>query len=234
MVLGVAIDASGVSDVVGVVLTPVVFAASSQFAAMSVLDSGGSALAAVLTALVVSARFSMYSAALAHRFREQPAWFRWLGPWLVVDQTFAVAAAREETDRASFRAYWLTAGALLGVVFTASTTVGVIVGPIVPEAIGLRFTIPALFVAMLAGRVRERPALVAALVGGLVTTLTLELPHGLGVLAGGLAGGGLRPTLAEITGLLAAGVVALRSDSLPWSLVAAMATFTAVGLLTSL
>lgn len=52
-------------------------------------------------------------------------------------------------------------------------------------------------------------------------------------LADGQGGAGLRPTLAEIVGLLAAGVVARRSNSLPWSLVAAMAAFTAVGLLTS-
>lgn len=188
LVLGVAIDASVVHDVAGLVAAPLIYAGSAHFAALSVLDAAGSAVTAVLTALVVNARFAMYGAALAPRFRAQPTWFRWLGPWTIVDQTFAIASARPECGDGWFRGYWLAAGAVLGMGYTAMTVVGVGLGPIVPVGVGLELTVPALFVAMLIARLRGRPAWIAALVGGLVTAAALELPHGLGLPAGALAG----------------------------------------------
>jgi 4-azaleucine resistance transporter AzlC len=188
MVLGVTIDASVVPDLVGAVMAPVLYAGSANFAAISVLDAGGTALTAVFTALVVNARFTMYGAALTERFRDQPRWFRWLGPSFIIDQTFALSSARTERDPAWFRAYWFAAAGLIGIVFTAMVVVGILLGPIVPSGIGLEFTVPALFVALSVSHVRDRPALAAAVAGASVTALALDLPHGLGLLAGAVAG----------------------------------------------
>lgn len=188
MVLGVTIDASVVPDLVGAVMAPVLYAGSANFAAISVVDAGGTALTAAFTALVVNVRFTMYGAALAHRFRDQPRWFRWLGPWFIIDQTFALSSARAERDPAWFRAYWFAAAGLIGIVFTAMAVVGILLGPIVPSGIGLEFTVPAMFVALGVSQVRDRPALAAAVAGASVTALALDLPHGLGLLAGAVAG----------------------------------------------
>jgi 4-azaleucine resistance transporter AzlC len=188
LVLGVAIAASVVPDIAGMISAPLIYAGSAHFAAVSVLDGGGSAVTAVVTALVINVRFVMYGAALADRFRDQPGWFRWLGPWTIVDQTFAIASLRGEAGPAWFRGYWLAAGALLGAVYTAMVAAGVALGPVVPAGIGLELTIPALFIAMLVGRLRDRPTCVAVLVGGLVAAAALDLPHGLGLPVGALAG----------------------------------------------
>jgi predicted branched-subunit amino acid permease len=76
LVLGVATDASVVNDIAGFVSAPLIYSGSAQFALMSVLDGNGSAITAVLTALIVGVRFTMYGAALATHFRGQPGWFR--------------------------------------------------------------------------------------------------------------------------------------------------------------
>jgi predicted branched-subunit amino acid permease len=187
-VLGVAIDRSIVGDLIGVVMAPVVYAGAANLAALSVLDAGGAALAAVGTALVINARFAMYGAAIAGRFRDQPTWFRLLGPWIIVDQNFALAMARDETDPRWFRAYWLSSGALLGAGYTALIVVGVVLGAVVPSGAGLELTVPAMFLAMAIGQLKDRPSVVAALVGATVTAVALELPYGIGLLAGALAG----------------------------------------------
>lgn len=189
-VLGIAVDRSTVPDLVGIVMAPIVYAGSANLAVLSVLDAGGGVVAAVGTALVINARFAMYGAALAGRFRGQPSWFRLLGPWLIVDQTFALAIAREEADPTWFRGWWLAAGATLGVSFTAIVAVGVALGPVLPSGPVLRFTVPAVFAALLAGRVRDRPALASAVTAAAVTALTggLGLGHGLGLLTGAFAG----------------------------------------------
>lgn len=188
MVLGVAIGASVVPDVTGALMAPVLYAGSANFAAVSVLDAGGTAVAAAFTAIVINARFAMYGAALAARFRGQPRWFRWLGPWMIVDQTFALAAAHDEGDPAWFRGYWLGCGALIGTVYTAMVVVGIVLGPLVPTGAGVELTIPSLFVALAVGQVRDRPALAAAVTGAAATVPALQLPNGLGLLVGALAG----------------------------------------------
>jgi 4-azaleucine resistance transporter AzlC len=188
MVLGVAIGASVVPDLVGAVMAPVLYAGSSNFAAIAVLDAGGTALTAALTAMVVNIRFMMYGAALADRFADQPRWFRWLGPWFIIDQLFALASARDEQDPAWFRGYWLSAAALIGAIFTVMVVVGILLGPVLPTGAGLQFTVPAMFLALLVGQLRDKPALVAAIAGAGVTALALDLPHGLGLMAGAVAG----------------------------------------------
>src|SRR5690606_36534610 len=87
-----------------------------------------------------------------------------------------------------FRGYWLAAGVVLGAGFTAMVGVGVALGPVVPATAGLHLAIPVLFLAMLVGRLRDRPTGAAVLVGGLVAALGLGLPHSLGLPAGALAG----------------------------------------------
>ncbi|HEX6256959.1 MAG TPA: AzlC family ABC transporter permease [Euzebyales bacterium] len=188
MVLGVAIGASVVPDLLGAVMAPVLYAGSANFAAIAVLDAGGTAFIAALTAIVVNIRFMMYGAALAGRFDDQPRWFRWLGPWFIIDQLFALASSRDEQDPVWFRAYWLSAAALIGGIFTAMVVVGILLGPVLPTGAGLQFTVPAMFLALLVGQLRDRPALVAAIAGAGVTALALDLPHGLGLMAGAVAG----------------------------------------------
>jgi 4-azaleucine resistance transporter AzlC len=188
MVLGVAIGASVVPDLVGAVMAPVLYAGSANFAAIAVLDAGGTAFTAALTAIVVNIRFMMYGAALSDRFADQPRWFRWLGPWFIIDQLFALTSSRDERDPVWFRAYWLSAAALIGGIFTAMAVVGILLGPVLPTGAGLQFTVPAMFLALLVGQLRDRPALVAAIVGAGVTALALDLPHGLGLMAGAVAG----------------------------------------------
>ena len=63
-----------------------------------------------------------------------------------------------------------------------------LVGAIVPSGSGLEFTFPAMFVAPAASQLRDGPAVVAAVTGAAVTALALELPYGLGLLIGALAG----------------------------------------------
>lgn len=188
VVLGVAIDAASVHDVAGGLLAPVVYAGASQFAAMSVVDAGGTLLAAAGTGLVINARVAMYGAALASRFRGQPAWFRWIAPWTIVDQTFALASARKEDGAGWFRSYWAAISLVLGLVYTAMVGVGIVAGPVVGRVADLRLTVPALFVAMLVPKLRHRPHLVAAVVGAVTAALALALPHGLGLPLGALAG----------------------------------------------
>ena len=69
-----------------------------------------------------------------------------------------------------------------------ATIVGIVVGAQVPAEWSLDFAIALVFLGLLAPAVSTKPAAVAALVGGVVAVLTLELPNGTGIIVASLAG----------------------------------------------
>jgi predicted branched-subunit amino acid permease len=141
----------------------------------------------------------MYSAALAPIFQKQPRWFQWLGPYSLIDQVFAMAMTRADEDPDAFRAYYLGASLVYVVGWNATTALGLIVGPRVPESWQLDFAIPLIFLALLIAGINRRTKVVAALVAAAATYLTMGLPNRLGLMIGGIAG-------------VAAGVIAQRME----------------------
>ncbi|MDF2731170.1 MAG: putative branched-chain amino acid export protein large subunit, partial [Acidimicrobiia bacterium] len=94
LVIGLAITESGMNPFVGWSGSWLIFGGAAQLTLVTLLGTGVAVAAAVGTALVVNARHLMYSAALAPTFQRQPRWFRWLGPYLLIDQLFALTTVR--------------------------------------------------------------------------------------------------------------------------------------------
>jgi predicted branched-subunit amino acid permease len=193
LALGVALGALSTEPVVAWLGAPLLIAGSSQLVLMTQLDAGTTVLAAIGAALLVNSRFVVYGAALAERFAGQPAWFRWLGPHFIVDQTYGMVTARGtgpravDDDPAAFRRYFLTASILLWLLWTASVGLGVTSGPVLPDVSALGFVLPAMFVALVVPGLRTRREVAVALVGA------------------SIAATGMSPLLA-IAGAVAAGV----------------------------
>jgi branched chain amino acid efflux pump len=164
------------------------FGGSGHFAALTLLQGGAGPLAVLATVAVVNSRFALYGAALAPRFADQPAWFRWLAPQVLLDQTYAVAMARPDLRGPAFRRYWATAGGAFALGWLASNAAGLLLGPVLPEHSALEIAVPAMFIGLLVPQLVRRPAAVAAGVGGLVAAAASALPEGTGLLLGALAG----------------------------------------------
>jgi len=188
LVIGLAITNTGMSPFVGWSGSWLIFGGAAQLTLITLLGGGVAVAAAVGTALVVNARHLMYSAALAPTFQRQPRWFRWFGPYLLVDQLFALATIRLEDEPDSFRAYYLAAGALFWILWSVVVAVGLLLGPVVPEEWNLEFAIPILFIGLLVLGIEHWPELVAALVGAGVTYLAARLPSRTGLLVGAFVG----------------------------------------------
>lgn len=193
-VIGVQSSADGraAGSVAG---TLVLYAGSAQVSALSLLHQGAGLVSILAAVALINARFVAYSAALAPHFAQQPAWFRWLAPHFVIDQTYAVVTARNDlSDLARFRRYWLTGGVVIAVVWLAAMTGGALLGPVVPHAPAIALMPAAIFVAFLASTLTDRPSAVAVATG--VVAALVPLPAGSRVLVGTAAG--------AVAGLLAA------------------------------
>ena len=188
LVIGLAITESGMNPFVGWSSSWLIFAGAAQLTLITLLGGGVAVAAAISTALVVNARHLMYSVALAPTFQKQPRWFRWLGPYVLIDQVFALTTIRPEEDPDRFRNYYMAAGVTFWVLWLAIVGLGLLIGPVVPEQWNLEFAIPILFIGLLVVGTETWPEVIAALAGAAVTYLVAGLPNRTGLLVGAVAG----------------------------------------------
>jgi predicted branched-subunit amino acid permease len=84
--------------------------------------------------------------------------------------------------------YLLGAGLALWTTWQISTAAGILLGARVPSSWALEFALPLTFIALLAPILRDRPAVAAAVVAGVVAVIGAGWPYKLGLVAAALAG----------------------------------------------
>jgi predicted branched-subunit amino acid permease len=171
---------------VPVVMSLVVFAGSSQFAALGVLQGGGAPLAAITSGLLMNARWLPMSFAIAPSLRGRRL-RRAAEAQAIVDASFVLASRRDGTfDR----------GLLLGsavpqaLAWTGGTLAGVLAGGAIadPDRFGLDAIFPAFYLAVLIGEARSPRARAAAAIACLITTGLMSFtPAGVPVIAASAA-----------------------------------------------
>lgn len=183
---GVGVTAAGIDRWIGASASWTVLAGAAQLSMLSLIRSHASWVVIVLTGLVVNIRFALYSMALAPGFKEFPARWRYVLPYLMTDQTAALSLQyfNDNPDPVARRWYYLGAGALTALVWWAGTLVGITLGTAIPPSIDIAFTVPLVFVVLLVPTLIDRPGIVAALAAAVVTVATTSLPHGLSTVLG--------------------------------------------------
>jgi branched chain amino acid efflux pump len=181
---GLLAPSAGMSGLATIAFSATTFAGSAQFAAVSVLGVGGSAVAAVVAAGLLNARYAPMSVAAASAFRG-PWWRRLLEAQLIVDESWAIAG------RTGYRrAILLGAGLLLYPLWIAGTALGLLFGNRLgtPEDYGLDGAFAALFLGLALPTLRTPRAIGAAtLAGGIVLVLTPFVPAGVPLIAASAA-----------------------------------------------
>ena len=158
---------AGFDGLAAIVMSATTFAGSAQFAAASVLETGGGVAAAVAAAVLLNARYAPISVTVGNRFRGSVV-RRLLEAQLIVDESWALA--RRSDGRYDRRL--LVGGALVG------DRLGD------PERYGLDAAFPALFLALLMPQVTSRRALAAALAGGTIALVLIPfVPAGVPIVA---------------------------------------------------
>lgn len=182
---GVFAEAAGFGVSAAVVMSATTFAGSAQFAAASVLDTGGTVFAAILAAVFLNARYAAMSIVVASIFPGGRL-RRLAESQLIVDESWALSGR-------SGRFEWpilVGAGLLLYVFWVSSTLLGALLGDALgdPESIGLDAAFAALFLALLAPYVRTRRSAEAAALAAAITIVLIPLaPAGVPIVAASAA-----------------------------------------------
>ena len=175
---------AGMSWAAAVLMSATTFAGSAQFAAASVLETGGGAIAAIVAAVLLNARYVPLSISVASIFPGSRR-RRLLESQLIVDESWALAGRSGRFDYHVL----VGAGLVFYVLWVGGTAAGILVGDLLdPEAIGLDAAFPALFLALLVPYVRARRSLVAAVLAAAITFVLIPVaPPGVPLVVAALA-----------------------------------------------
>ena len=185
LTFGVFAEASGMGAVAAVVMSATTFAGSAQFAAASVLDSGGTAVAAIMAAIFLNARYVAISVTVASIFPGGRL-RRLAESQLIVDESWALSGRSGTFE-------WpilVGAGVLLYALWVASTALGTLVGGALgdPGSLGLDAAFAALFLGLTLPFLRERRAREAALLASVITVVLIPIaPVGIPIVAASAA-----------------------------------------------
>jgi 4-azaleucine resistance transporter AzlC len=194
---GILARAAGFGIVAPIVMSAVTFAGSAQFAAVSVIGTGGAVVAAIVAAILLNSRYLPIGLSVAPSLSGSPG-TRLLEAQMVVDESWAVSARGDGTF--DVRAL-LTVGLTLYAAWVVGTTIGVFGAGALgdPARFGLDAAFPALFLALLVPQVRpprhaprdswrrSRALHVALLGGGIAFVLIPFTPAGVPIIAASAA-----------------------------------------------
>jgi 4-azaleucine resistance transporter AzlC len=173
---------AGFDGLAAIVMSATTFAGSAQFAAASVLETGGGVAAAVAAAVLLNARYAPISVTVGDQFRGSIV-RRLFAAQLIVDESWALS---RRSDGRYDRRLLVGGGLVLYVCWVSGTALGALVGDRLgdPERYGLDAAFPALFLALLVPQVTSRRALAAALTGGAIALVLIPfVPAGVPIVA---------------------------------------------------
>lgn len=190
-IAGIAAVDAGLSVTQAIGMSLIVLAGASQLATIELLGQNAALVTIVFTALVINARFVMYSASLAHYVKPLPPRQKMTVAYLLTDQAYAFSinryTARSEAPPVRY-AYYMGVGMTLWAVWQISTAVGALLGAFVPESLSLDFAIPLVFIALLVPALRDRSDVLAAAVAAVLAVVAVGLPYNLSLVTAAVAG----------------------------------------------
>jgi 4-azaleucine resistance transporter AzlC len=196
---GVVAQDAGLSQTAAIVMSTVVYAGSSQFAAIAIVGQGGAVGAAIVAAALMNSRFLAMGIALAPSLPGRP-WWRALQGQTTVDASWAMAARGDGTFD---RSILFGSSAIQYVAWVGGTVLGALGGGALGDTdrFGLDAIYPAFFAGLLLKEMRTRRSRGVAVAGGVIALALVPFtPAGVPILAAGLAAlAGLTRTAREET-----------------------------------
>jgi 4-azaleucine resistance transporter AzlC len=190
VISGVAMVAAGMPHYMAILMSILVYAGSSQLAALQLVTSGSPVAIAILAALVINLRFSIYSLSITpHLAAAGPRW-RPLLSYVLSDNGYAMSLRGYEHAMGAADKVWYYFGccAAIWITWQTGNLAGVLLGARIPGSWHLEFSIVLTFLGIVAPTIRDRAVAAAACASGITAVLAWTLPLRLGLLVAAAAG----------------------------------------------
>lgn len=168
MALGVLAEKSGLDPLRMGLMSLLVFAGSSQFIGVAMIESGASPLSIIITTFVVNFRHFLMSSALAVPLAGLDKKFLTLFAYGVTDESFGVNMTRFREGGWSHRAALVVHHAA-NTTWIIATVAGALVGSLIPKgAFGIDYALAGMFIALLVMQLNGKIYIITGAVAGVV------------------------------------------------------------------
>lgn len=189
LMTGVAMMKSGMSLFESLLMTVVVFAGSSQLAAVPLLMAGAPMWVILATGFCVNLRFVVFSAHMRPYVIHLPLWQRLVTGYLTADLSYVQFTQRfphhdvDATQRLAHQAYLAGNCGVNWVSWVGCSILGVVLANFIPTHWGLGFAGILALIGILCALMSSRLRLVSAGVAGAAAVAAFALPFNLNILA---------------------------------------------------
>jgi len=186
LIVGITAEKVDFGPVLGISSSAIIFAGASQLATMALFADGAAIVVVVATALIINARFVMYSASLLPHLQHLSRPKRLALSYLMTDQAYALSVVDfpvEPPHEVRPNRHWFYIGVAVPLFFLwmITTAIGYAAGASVPDSWSLEFAVVLVFLALIFPTVTDRPTVVAALAAGVTALVASPLPFQLGL-----------------------------------------------------
>jgi predicted branched-subunit amino acid permease len=190
LMTGVAMVKSGMSVIEAAAMTLLVYAGSSQLAAIPLLVAGAPAWVILATGFCVNLRFVVFSLHLRPYLMHMPRWRRMMHGYLTADLSYAVFTGRYPTpgatddERREQEAYLTGGYCVTWMAWMGLSLAGIALANFIPQAWGLGFAGVLSLVGILCSMATTRLRILAALIAGATAVAAFALPLKLNIVTG--------------------------------------------------
>ena len=179
IIYGVTATEIGLSPMITFVMSFVIFAGSSQIAFSQLFIAGASPLVMITSVAVINSRHLLYGAVLSQYLNKLNHYWRFLLSYLMTDQAFSVSLSYFKKNKRIYNPHFhmLGSGFTLWFLWQISTLLGIVLGNIVPEQLGLEFTIPLTFLSLIISELRKLDHLIVMIISGLISLAAYSFPY---------------------------------------------------------
>ena len=139
----------GIGSYMTLGLSIIIFAGASQIVLLQLFSGGASSLVILSSVGAVNSRHLLYGAVLSEHLSTLSITWKIILSYVMVDQAFAVSNNYFKKNKGNINKHYhlLGAGFTCWTIWQISTILGIVLGSVVPEELGLSFTISLTFLA---------------------------------------------------------------------------------------
>ena len=154
-------------------LSIIIFGGASQIVLLQLFSGGASSLVILSSVGAINSRHLLYGAVLSEYLSTLKLTWKIILSYVMVDQAFAVSNTYFKNNRKNENKHFhlLGAGFTCWTIWQISTILGIVLGSVVPEELGLSFTISLTFLALLINDFRKFKNIIVMSVSGIVATI---------------------------------------------------------------
>ena len=167
----------GLSAYMTLGMSIIIFGGASQIVLLQLFSGGASSLVILSSVGAVNARHVLYGAVLSEHLSSLKLSWKIILSYVMTDQAFAVSNKyfKKNNKDKNYHYHLLGSGYTCWTIWQISTILGIVLGSVVPEELGLSFTISLTFLALLISDFRKFKNIIVMLVSGLVATIGFNI-----------------------------------------------------------